>query len=298
MQKILVFGKNGQVGSNLLVILKNAGIGLDRQDVDLSNLFGLENYLNNLNFAPDAIIDAGAYTAVDKAEVEGKELNYLVNQEAPKVIAKYCKDKNIPFVYYTSDYVFDGKGEEPFREDNKDNLKPLNEYGKSKLQAEREIQKIGGKYLIFRTSWLYNQTGRNFVLTMIKLAKDRGELSIINDQIGSPTYAFDCAKYTLEVLKKAMQMNEFPSGIYHLVNNGYTSWYGFAMKIFELVRQKGAELKLEKVNAIPTSQYPTPAKRPHNSRLNIDKIKKMFNLEIRNWEEALKDCIGKINFNN
>lgn len=303
MSKILIFGKNGQVGSQLVKRIKNEQelngvqqeyIALGSKDVDLSDLDELQNYLDNLEEIPSAVIDAAAYTAVDKAESEGKELNYLVNRDAPIVIAKYCKEKDIPFVYYTSDYVFDGSGDNSFNEDNTENLHPLNEYGKAKLEAEQGIQKIGGKYLIFRVSWVYNEVGKNFVHTMIRLASEREELGIIDDQIGSPTYAYDVANNTIVTLNKALNMSGFPAGIYHMVNNGYTNWNDFAKEIFKLVSKKGISLKINSIKSIKTKEYPTPAKRPLNSRLNTDKIKKVFNIELRSWQEALEECINKI----
>lgn len=294
MNKILIFGKNGQVGSQLTKLLGDDCIPLDRQDVDLTDLESLQNYLNNLEEAPKAIIDAAAYTAVDKAEDEGKEINYLINRDAPITIAKYCKEKDIPFIYYTTDYVFDGSGDKPFTEDNVKNLKPLNEYGKAKLEAEQKIQKIGGKYLIFRVSWVYNEVGKNFVHTMIRLASDREELGIIDDQMGSPTYAFDIAKYTIEAINKSMNASNFPVGIYHMVNNGYTNWNEFAKEIFKLTSKKGVSLKINNVKSIKTKEYPTPATRPLNSRLSTNKISKVFRIKPRNWQEALKECIDKI----
>lgn len=294
MNKILVFGKNGQVGSKLTELLGDDCISLDRNDVDLTNLEALKKFLHDLKEVPSAIIDAAAYTAVDAAEGEGKELNYILNSDAPVVMAEYCKEKNIPFIYYTTDYVFDGSGSEPFTEDNIKNLNPLSEYGKSKLEAEKRIQEIGGKFLIFRISWLYSEIGKNFVHTMIKLASDRDELSIINDQIGSPTYACDVARRTITVLDKARKMEEFPSGIYHMVNAGYNSWYDFAIEIFKLARENDVKLKIEDVNPIETKQYPTPAKRPLNSRLDTSKIRDVFGIELRHWKGALKECIEKI----
>lgn len=294
MSKILVFGKNGQVGSNLISILKDDALGLDRSEVDLSELDKLKNYLTSLPFTPIAVINAAAYTNVNGAEEDGKEINYTVNRDAPKAMAEFCKEKNIPFVHYSTDYVFDGEGNEPYSEDNIKNLKPLNKYGKAKLESEEEIKNIGGKFLIFRTSWVYNETGKNFMLTMIKLAKDRTDLSIVSDQVGSPTYAYDIAKHTADILNKSMQIEKFPSEIYNLVNKNYASWYEFALKIFDFAKQKGIELKIQNVKAIKAEEYPTPVLRPLNSRLNIKKIEETFQVVPRTWEDALKDCINKI----
>lgn len=308
MNKILIFGKNGQVGSQIVARLQDEQkqyIALSSKDVDLSSAEQLQNYLDNLEEVPSAIIDAAAYTAVDKAEEgEGKKLNYLINRDAPIVIAKYCKEKDIPFVYYTSDYVFDGSGDEPFTEDNIENLKPLNEYGKAKLEAEEQIQKIGGKYLIFRTSWVYNEVGNNFVNTMIRLFTEREEISVVDDQIGFPTYARNIAKYTLDALQKSMKMEKFPSGIYHMVDSGDAiSWYDFAKNHLHILvqdyqRQLGIKLKIksENIKPIKTSEYPTPAKRPLNSRLNTDKLKKVFDIMIQGYgiDYATEDCILEI----
>jgi len=294
MTKILIFGKNGQLSSQLISQLCDEHVAVGLDDLNLTNISALKEFLNGLDFKPKAIINAAAYTAVDKAEDKGKEINYLLNRDAPVEMAKYCKEKDIPFIYYTTDYVFDGKGDQPFKEEDTDRLGALGEYGKSKLEAEEEIAKIGGRYMIFRTSWVYNEVGKNFVATMIRLAKEKEELKIVNDQVGSPTYAKDSAQYTIEILEKALKMPEFPSGIYHLVNSGYTTWYDFANLIFDILREKGVELKIQKVHTTLTKDYPTPALRPLNSRLNLDKINRVFGVQPRHYIEALRECMEKM----
>lgn len=291
MSKVLLFGKKGQVGLRLAEVLKGEFTACGRDEVDLRDLESLKVYLNNLKEVPSAIIDAAAYTQVDKAEGEGAEENYLVNRDVPKILATYCKQQDIPFVYYTSDHVFDGRGEKPFDENNTVNLKPLNEYGKAKLEAEKEIRKIGGKYLIFRSNWIFNEVGRNFVKTMLTLGQERDELSIVANQVGSPTYALDLATHTIDALNKANNMNAFPSGIYHLTNSGFASWYDFAKKIFELSKGKWVNLKIKKIIPIESSEHQTPAERGLNSRLSKEKIKKVFGIEPRRWEDALKECL-------
>ena len=294
MSKVLVFGKSGQLGVRLCELLGENVIASGREDVDLMNIAALKQYLNNLKETPTAIIDAAAYTQVDKAESDGKDENYILNRDVPIILATYCKQKDIPFIYYTTDYVFDGKGDKPFDENNTVNLKPLNEYGKAKLEAENKIREVGGKYLIFRTSWTFNEVGRNFVKTMLAIGKDRDELSVVSDQVGSPTYTLDLAHHTIEALKKANSMSNFPSGIYHLTNSGFTSWYDFANKIFELSKTKWVNLKIKKVNPISSSEYPTPAKRGLNSRLSKDKIRQVFGIKPRAWEDALKECLDNL----
>jgi dTDP-4-dehydrorhamnose reductase len=209
--KIVVFGGNGQVGSALGELLGNRAIMLKRDDADFTNLTSLRTILEKLQ--PTSVINAVAYTAVDKAEEEEK-LATIINADAPKIIAEYCKEQNIPFIHYSTDYVFAGDGDLPRSTDEQTN--PINAYGRSKLAGERNITGIGGQYIIFRTSWVYDAKGKNFLNTMLHLAANREDLSIISDQVGAPSYALHIAQATIQALDYVANTSNFPHGIYHL----------------------------------------------------------------------------------
>jgi dTDP-4-dehydrorhamnose reductase len=233
---------------------------------------------------PDIIINAAAYTQVDLAEKD-RDLCYRINAETPGVIARVCAQLNIPMVHYSSDYVYAGEGSQPHEETEVH--APLNEYGRSKALGDEAVLASGADALIFRTSWVYSHVGKNFVKTMLRLA-DKSELSVVADQIGAPTYAPDLAKLSLEALMRALEKkatgSPFPRGIYHLCNSGSTSWAGFARAILPGTR----------IKEIATSEYPTPASRPRNSRLSLKKLEKVFGLHPRGWQEALRDCLEAI----
>lgn len=286
MSRILVLGAGGQVGRALKELLNSRAIILGREEADLSQPERLESIL--ASHAPSAIINAAAYTQVDKAEEE-KELAFTVNAEAPSIIARYCLEREIPFIHYSTDYVFNGEGDEPWQEE--DQTAPLNTYGASKLAGEEAIAAVGGNYLIFRTSWVYDGQGKNFLNTMLRLGATKEELSIVADQFGAPTYAPHLADATLKALNHAQAKPVFPSGIYHLCHGGVTSWHGFATQIFERASRLGMKLTVKKVNAIPSSAYPTPAKRPHNSRLDCAKAKDILDIRLPAWEVGLNACM-------
>ncbi|MEK6704358.1 MAG: dTDP-4-dehydrorhamnose reductase, partial [Bdellovibrionota bacterium] len=235
-----------------------------------------------------AIINAAAYTQVDRAEEEVESCR-LINGEAPGVIAGWCAKKQIPFIHYSTDYVFSGNGDKPWRED--DPVSPLSAYGQSKLLGEQTVAKAGGKWLIFRTSWIYDAKGKNFLQTMLRLAKEKDEINVVADQIGAPTYATHLAAATLRALDKALRSEPFPSGIYHLCNRGETSWHGFAEAIIASAKNSGISIRVNKVNAIQTKDYPTPARRPQNSRLCTDKAMRVFATELPDWGEGLSECM-------
>jgi dTDP-4-dehydrorhamnose reductase len=289
--KILIFGKNGQVASNLIRFFeleKNFDVhSYSSLDINFSNLIALKNFLNNLSITPDFIINACAYTNVDKAE-EDVELADLINHQALQLIAQYCRNNLSTLIHYSTDYVFDGSGSEAFKEDNTSNLQPLNHYGKTKLLGERAIISSGCNYLIFRVSWIYDQnpSSKNFVNTIGRLAKEREELNIISDQVGSPTSAEFIAKNTIKIIKIFLSKNQKFSDQSHKtnvcklnkilnLNNGiFMSWYDFALKIIDDLRLQGADLKVKKINPIKSSDYQTKATRPLNSRLANDEFKK------------------------
>lgn len=284
---IVIFGKNGQVGSALCNLLGDKAIGFSRAQANLSHPDTLLKPLDGLS--PKAIINAAAYTAVDKAEEES-ELAYKINAEAPGVLAQYCKEHDIPLVHYSTDYVFSGEGSTPHKEDDAAN--PLNLYGKSKLAGEKEITRTGCKHLILRTSWVYDAHHKNFITTMLKLAKEREKLTIVSDQIGAPTYAPHLAENTLDVLTNALNNKNY--GTFHLCGSGQTNWYEFACTFFDLARKQGIGLAIKDVQPIPTSAYPTPAKRPLNSRLDCSRIKAMLGVQMPDWQDSLKACMEHV----
>ena len=277
MIKILVFGKTGQLSDAILKLLsQNPRYQIfcySREDVDFNNVIGLEIFLNNLADLPQFIFNCIAYTNVDKAEEE-QEICNNINHLAVEILAKFCKKNQIRLIHYSTDYVFDGSGDLPFYEDNVINLKPLNFYGKTKLWAEEKIIKSSCSYLIFRVSWLYNHNvnSKNFVNTITKLAQQKTSISVVSDQIGSPTDVDFIAKNSLKSL-------DIPTGIYHLNNGIYISWHTFACQILDKLRISQCNIVLEDVVAIDSSQYLTRAVRPKNSRLDNNKIKKFISLD-------------------
>jgi dTDP-4-dehydrorhamnose reductase len=283
--KILLVGKNGQVGFELERSLACLGevVATDRSSLDLSDNQVIQSFI--LDLKPDLIVNAAAYTAVDKAESE-KEIAWQINANAPKVMANVAAELNIPLIHYSTDYVYNGLGTVPWKES--DSTEPVNYYGETKRAGEQAIEQSGCSYLIFRTSWVYDTRGKNFLNTMLRLAEQRDELSIIDDQIGAPTLSWHIADITAQVIAKSVIDSDFwskHSGIYHLVGEGETSWFGFAEAIFEQMVKKGN--KAPKLNAIPTSDYPTPAKRPLNSRVNTDKLYQHFKLRLPHWKQSL-----------
>lgn len=284
--RIAVLGANGQVGSALVALLGERAVPLTRAQADFAKPETLAAVLDSIR--PDAVINAAAYTAVDKAEEE-RAAAFAANAESPAALARWCVEQDVPLVHYSTDYVFDGEGETPWREN--DPKAPLNVYGASKLAGEAAVEESGAKYLIFRISWVYDATGKNFMNTMLRLGADRDTLNVVADQYGAPCYAPDIAEYTLRALEKAAHMPKFPSGIYHMVHGGTTTWHGFAEAIFSGARQMGKELRVQTVGAIPASAYPTPAKRPQNSRMDCSLFRSVFGLELPQWEQGLSNAL-------
>lgn len=289
--KILLLGSNGQVGFELARSLLPLGevIALNRQQVDLTNLENLRATVQSIR--PDVIVNAAAYTAVDKAEAE-RETAFLINAQALEVLAQEAKNLNALLIHYSTDYVFDGTKTTPYLENDATN--PLNVYGESKLAGEQAIEKSGADYLIFRTTWVFAARGQNFVNSILRLAAEREELNIVADQIGAPTWARLIADTTAHCVRQACQersANLFESGIFNLTSSGETSWFGFAQKIVEVARAKNVEFKNRVISPIPTSKYPTPAKRPANSRLATEKLSQRFSVKMPPWEETLKLCL-------
>lgn len=296
--KILLLGKSGQLGWELQRSLAPLGevIALNRLNQDglcgdLTNLNGLRTTIATLQ--PDVIVNAAAYTAVDKAENE-LELVQLINVQAPKVLAQEASKIGAWLIHYSTDYVFDGSGNEPWNENDK--AEPLNQYGKSKLAGEQAIQDSRCKYLIFRTSWVYGSKGNNFAKTMLRLATDRKTLDVIDDQVGAPTSAALLADCTAHALRQAVNEPNV-SGLYHLAASGQTTWYNYAKFVIKQVQSGGRELAVAEINPISTSEYPTPATRPHNSKLNTDKFYTTFGLMLPEWQQGVVRMLDEINYN-
>ncbi|MGK5082329.1 dTDP-4-dehydrorhamnose reductase [Bdellovibrionota bacterium FG-1] len=285
--KIVVLGSSGQVGRALMEILgPDRAIGLSHAEASLEETDKLPGILHRLT--PSAVINAAAYTQVDHAETQ-RELAFKINAEAPGVIAQWCAQQNIPFVHYSTDYVFDGSGDQPRSEDAP--IAPLNVYGQSKAEGERRIVEAKGRFLCLRTSWAYDAHGKNFVNTMLRLGAERETLKVVADQIGAPTYAPHLAQGTLQALENALAKPNFPSGIYHLCQSGQTSWFGFAEAIFESARKQGIALKVSQILPISTAEYPVPAKRPLNSRLSMKKIQQALEIQMPDWRDGLDACM-------
>ena len=289
VKKVLVTGANGQLGWELQQAAKaNPNfefIFLDRSAMDLSNPDDLLKIIES--YAPSAIINTAAYTAVDKAETE-KSLAHVINAEAVAELASIAKNKNIPFITYSTDYVFSGNAAIPYVTDTQ--LAPVNYYGKTKADGEQMALAANPDSIIIRTSWVFSSHGNNFVKTMIRLMKERDSLNIVGDQQGRPTYARDLATASIQILN-ALNLGLPIKGIYHFANTGETTWFDFAQKIKELA---GLECTLTPINS---DQFPTPAKRPNYSVLDTQKIEKELNLHIPHWELALSDCILQLKNN-
>ncbi|MBK5012072.1 dTDP-4-dehydrorhamnose reductase [Pseudomonas sp. S60] len=290
--KILLLGKNGQVGWELQRALSVLGevVALDRHPAstpygelkgDLSDLDSLRTAISAVS--PQVIVNAAAYTAVDKAESERKTA-HTVNALASQVMAEEAKRLDAWLVHYSTDYVFDGTGTTPWRET--DSVAPVNYYGATKLEGEQLIQASGCKHLIFRTSWVYAARGNNFAKTMLRLAKDRPMLNVIADQVGVPTGADLLADVAVLALQQAWHKPDL-AGVYHLAPSGETTWHAYASYVIEFARNHGEDLMVEAVNPIATTEYPTPASRPLNSRLDTAKLCNSFTLHLPDWQSGV-----------
>lgn len=292
MTRILLLGKDGQVGYELRRVLAPLGelVGLDRRELDLGDAGAIRARVREAK--PGVIVNAAAYTAVDRAESE-PELARAVNATAPGILAGEARRLGAVLVHYSTDYVFDGEKAGPYTED--DAPAPLNQYGRTKLEGERAIAAAGCAHLILRTSWVYGARGGNFLLTMLRLAREREELRIVDDQMGAPTWSRDIARATAEILGRVAAPDRGDaawSGVYHLTAAGQTSWCGFARAIFGAA---GPLIpKAPKVIPIGTADYPTPARRPRNSVLSCSRAKARFGVALPPWEEALAQVLGAL----
>jgi len=280
---IAVTGAQGQLGKSIHELAASYPelqfVFLSRSDMPIHHFELMREFLQGIQ--PDVVVNAAAYTAVDRAEQE-KELAFQVNGEAVGVLAAWCSTHGSRFIHVSTDYVFDGELERPYIET--DPTAPRSVYGASKLEGERQALQFDPQSIILRTSWVYAPYGKNFVRTMLTLMKEKEFVRVVNDQIGAPTYAPDLAKAILDIIVSG----KWVPGIYHFSNSGRISWYDFAVAIQQQIRSTC------RVEPIPTSEYPTPAKRPSYSLLSTEKIRSVYGIVPRSWEDALKECLAKL----
>ncbi len=289
--KILLTGVTGQVGSALLRPLQRLGrvIYPTRTQLDLSDASAVARYLERNS--PDLIVNPAAWTQVDCAETD-PDAAYGLNALLPEQLARYCADRDIWLIHYSTDYVYSGAGTEPFTEASVP--APLNVYGETKLAGDEAIQALCQKHLILRTSWVYSHSGHNFLKTMLRVGKERDELRVVNDQVGTPTSAEFLADVTAQMVDYMQVNQEIPAGVYHAVPSGYTTWADFAEAIFAMARESGLGEYIVTVKGIPTSEYPTPAVRPLNSRLCNDKLLNVMPNSDFSWGQCLTNSFAAL----
>ena len=280
--RILITGKNGQVGSELARLYQSRGdvTSVGREECDLSSEQAIREVVRRVK--PTVILNAGAYTAVDLAEKE-QDLCFAVNASAPRVLAEEAARLDALLVHYSTDYVFNGEKPQPYVES--DAISPVSVYGGSKAAGEAAIAQATSRYVVLRTSWVYGATGKNFLRTMLRLGAERPELRVVDDQVGAPTSAAAIARATAQLVEQSGQL---PAGIYHMTAGGSTSWCGFARAIFSA----GVLSSLPRVVAIPSSEYPTPARRPANSVLSNDKFAQSFGFRLAPWQQQLDEVLS------
>lgn len=298
--RVLVFGVNGQVGSEIahaFARFKNtAHIDLDvrgatRSDLDLNSLEGIKPFL--VKMEPDFVINAAAYTSVDKAESE-ENLAITANASSVREIADYCRHGDVPLLHISTDYVFDGKCDEPYRES--DEIGPMGVYGRSKFAGEQAVRELVSKHIILRTAWVFGVRGNNFVKTMLRLAKDKRELSIVADQVGAPTSSRAISVAIVGIVLQMLDadIDDERWGTYHFSGYPYASWADFADEIFNQACKLGVIGSSPAVNRIPALEYPTPAKRPANSRLDCSKLRNTFGIEPDDWKRSLAEMLREL----
>ena len=284
--KVLVTGSHGQVGYCLVSQLSMRGdiqvIAFDREQLDITNEQQVKTVISELK--PNVIINAAAHTAVDKAEKE-IDMSYAINRDGPSYLAESAEKIDALLLHISTDYVFDGKKNEPYAETDTPNPKGV--YGKSKLAGEEAVAKYCSHYVILRTAWVFGEHGNNFVKTMLRVSKERSGLGVVGDQYGGPTYAGDIATALISIMDRFESKEQ--SGVYHYAGDPHVSWYQFATSIFEAAAKHGVLVKLPVVNEITADQYPLPAPRPVNSRLECSKIKSVFAIESSDWKSALNN---------
>src|ERR1700677_1799981 len=298
--RILLTGATGQVGGELLKLLAPLGevVVPARAEMDLADAGSVRKVIRMVR--PRWIVNPGAYTAVDKAESE-PELANAVNAEAVKVMGEEARAIGAGVIHFSTDYVFDGSGDAPYRET--DATGPVSVYGASKLAGERALAKSGAGHLIFRTSWVYGGAGKNFLLTILKLAREREVLRVVGDQHGAPTWSRDLARMTVQVIEQCETASEGRDlaevlaevgGVYHAAGAGETTWYGFAAEAVRLQREAEPGVRFAEIEAITTAEYLTPAKRPRNSRMNCSKLAEGFGWTMMDWQESLGTVVSEL----
>lgn len=288
---ILVLGKDGLVGRAVCARLGARAEGLSHGDCDFLNVAFLDTVDAAYTARPfSAVINAAAYTRVDDAEAEDSGNLLRVNAVAPGELAHWCQLHGVALVHFSTDYVFDGSGTRPWREDDTPN--PLNAYGMSKLAGERAVQAAGGRTLLFRTSWVYAPHGRNFFTSLRLLLRERETIAVVDDQVGAPTYAGDLAAAVLSALETALEMPQFPSGLYHLCHGGEVSRYGFAQRILAAEQAAGAPLACREIMPVASAHYAAKAARPANSRLDCRLAASVLGARLPGWEDGLKACFA------
>lgn len=286
MAKFLITGANGQVGYCLTQQLQGEHeiLAVGRNELDITDQSAVKKAIEN--FCPNVIINAAAHTAVDRAETE-VELSKAINVKGPQYLAEAAKSVGAAILHISTDYVFDGQRAGKYKES--DVTDPQGVYGRAKLEGEQAVAAANDKFIVLRTAWVFGEHGNNFVKTMLRLAKTRDTLGVVADQVGGPTYAGDIAKALIQIAEKIIAGEKVEYGVYHLTGEPYVSWYEFAKAIFaEAVSQNVLE-KSPLINAITTADYPTPAKRPANSCLDLTKIQQVFGIQPSDWQKALKN---------
>lgn len=289
--KILVTGKNGQVGFELMRSLAPLGkvVGVDVKECDLAQSAAIDNLLERVR--PDVIVNPAAYTEVDKAESE-PTIAHAVNAQAPKILARYAARHNIPIIHFSTDYVFDGKKDAPYTEE--DDANPRSVYGKTKWLGEDAVRKMAAKHIIIRTSWIFGSHGVNFLKTMLKLAAERDKLSVVSDQYGAPTSARVLADVVASIVKDLGEPGSYRKyGTYHVASLGEVSWHGYARLVVEKAIELGLKVKMspEDIKPILSRDYPMPASRPANSRLDTTRVREVFSVDLPGWEDEVERVI-------
>ncbi|GES52432.1 NAD(P)-dependent oxidoreductase [Rhizobium sp. NBRC 114257] len=288
---LLILGKNGQVATALAELAKERGlewVAWGRGELDLSDLD--KTYAAIMKSGASAVVNAAAYTAVDKAESEAASAMRL-NADVPAIIARAARELDVPFVHISTDYVFSGDKTTPYTED--DAISPISTYGLSKAEGEKRVREVYSAATILRTAWVFHESGSNFVKTMLRLGRERKELRVVADQHGNPTYAGDIALACLKIVEIAKARSRNVAGTFHFAGRGYTTWHGFAEAIFAEAAAHGWAVP-DRVTAISTAEYPTPARRPANSRFDCNRIASVLEIEAPHWRDSLAHCLQRL----